>query len=131
MESQTCHEFELVGTRNRDKKRSKGLYGVTVLLGRARKAERKKQGVAVGVGKIHRFSSAMGRRGSADTSELMNDLVETYHSQGTSILGLVLCATGSPLDVEHQRKSYCTCCTSCWSFDDGQNLSGPPSLQPR
>ena len=55
MESQTCHEFELDGTRNRDKKGSKGLYGVTVLLGRARKAERKKQGVDVGVGKIHRF----------------------------------------------------------------------------
>ena len=32
------------------------LYGVKVLLGRARKAERKKQGVAVGVGKIHHLT---------------------------------------------------------------------------
>ena len=37
------------------RKGSKSLYGVTVLLGRARKAERKKQGVALGVEKIHRF----------------------------------------------------------------------------
>ena len=84
----------------------------------------------MGVGKIHRFS-AMDRRGSADTSELTNGLVETYHSQSTPILGIAICATGSRLDVEHQRKSYWTCCTSCWSFDSGQGRFGHPSLQTR
>ena len=48
-----------MGHDSETRQRSKGLYGVTVLLGRARKAERKKQVVPVSVGKIHRFTSCI------------------------------------------------------------------------
>ena len=61
VESQTCHEFELDGTRHRDEKgveKSLCSNGIT-MIGRARKTERKKQIVPVGVGKIHRFTSCI------------------------------------------------------------------------